>query len=49
MGQRQATLPEVTANAEEARMRDLIREQLDKLGKANLDAMIKAMRGCDVP
>ena len=44
MGQRQATLPELTAEAEEARKRREMNEQLDKLDKAQLDYVLEVMK-----
>ena len=48
MGQRQATLPEVTAKAEKAGMRREILEGLDNVDKATLHKMIELVRGSDV-
>ena len=44
MGQRQATLPELTAEAEEARKRREMNEQLDKLDKAQFDYVLEVMK-----
>ena len=48
MGQRQATLPELTAKAEEARMRRVGHEKLDKLDKAQLVFVLEIMRDLNV-
>ena len=48
MGQRQATLSEVQAEAEEAGMRRAVHEAVDNVDKATLHKLIELVRGSDV-